>query len=221
MRITRNPSSKPPVRQARRKVLEPDSLRRLMTGGDRRSLARSNDALLLVRADKSRVADLVRLADDDDWLVVMRAMDLLEKLAHEHSDWIQRYRKPFIGSLAAHASWEIRPQISRALPLLRWTPRQRREAIAVLQRYVDDPQKFVKVRALDSLARFAELDASLTPMVDCILKKFAQSDSAALRSRARRIRDRRTRFVTGAKLWSAVGRTARGPPCDRLRQVST
>jgi HEAT repeat protein len=62
---------------------EPDSLRPPLVGGDRRSIARSNEALALLRADPTRIAGLVSLVSDDDPLVVMRAVDLIEKLVSD------------------------------------------------------------------------------------------------------------------------------------------
>lgn len=164
------------------------SLRALLTGGDRRSLARSNDARALVRADEKLVAELARLAQDDDRLVVMRALDLMEKLAHEHADWVQRYRGLFSGTLAEHESWEIRLQIARALPLLQWTHLERPRVLAILRRYADDPQKFVRAWAVDGLSRLAEGDAAIAATVQRHLEDFEQSDSAALKARARHIR---------------------------------
>jgi HEAT repeat protein len=165
-------------------------LRTLLAGGDRRSIARSGEALALLRARSDLLPELVHLTRDQDWLVVMRAMDLLEKLAHEKPEWIQPWRGVFIGPLAGHESWEIRLQIARALPLLRWTARQRTRALAVLRRYLKDPQKFVRAWALDGLARFAETDASLRPMVRRTLLAFEASGSPSLGARARQIRAR-------------------------------
>lgn len=114
-----------------------DSLRQLLVGGDRRSIARSNEALALLRADPARIADLVSLIDDSDWLVVMRAVDLTEKLAHEYPEWIQPHRKLLIGPLADHPSWVTRLQIARALPLLRWTRAERGRVVSILLGYVN------------------------------------------------------------------------------------
>jgi hypothetical protein len=93
-------------------------LRRFLTGGDRRSQAQATRALAQVRADPSRVSELAALAQDADWLVSMRAVDLLEKLAHENPDWIEPHKRLFLGALADSEQWEIRLQIVRALPLL-------------------------------------------------------------------------------------------------------
>lgn len=168
----------------------PDSLRRLLVGGDRRSIARSNEALALLRADPARIAELVSLVDDSDWLVVLRAVDLMEKLAHEHPDWMQPQRRLFIGPLADHPAWEIRLQIARALPLLRWTAAERKRVVAILLGYVKHSQKFVKAWSADSLSRLAAGDAALTGVVQGLIEEFERSGSPALLTRARQMRTR-------------------------------
>jgi hypothetical protein len=69
------------------------TIRPLLTGGDRRSIAKSNRARRLIEQDPSLVTELASLVSDEDWLVAQRAVDLLEKLAHEHRDWIEPHKK--------------------------------------------------------------------------------------------------------------------------------
>jgi hypothetical protein len=168
----------------------PTTLRSLLAGGDRRSIAESERAHELVRGAPERVAELVALAQDADWLVAMRATDLLEKLAHECAAWVQPYKTLFLGPLADAEQWEIRLQIVRVLPLLRWTIRERKRVVAILERDVDHPQTFVRAWALDSLAALAETDASLRDSVIRHLATFESSGSKALVARARKIRER-------------------------------
>jgi len=166
------------------------SLRRLLAGGDRRSIAGSNRVLALVLATPERVADVAALATDPDWLVSMRALDLLEKLVHDHAEWVQPHRAVFVGPLADSDTWERRLQIVRALPFLKWTRSERRRVLAILRRDLTHPQLFVKAWALDSLARFAEDDRTLMPVVRQHLAAFARSGRPALAARAREIRSR-------------------------------
>ena len=165
-------------------------LRELLTGGDRRSIARSNRVLELARGSARRIEEIASLCDDEDWLVMQRALDLLEKLAHEDPTLIQPHRKVFLGPHADSDKWEIRLQIVRALPLLRWTPRERQRVMEILIENVDYPQTFVRAWALDSLATFSEKDLRLTRIVRKKLREFEQSDSKALQARARHIRAR-------------------------------
>ena len=165
-------------------------LRRLLSGGDRRSLAQSRRALAQVEADPRRVSDLAKLAEDDDRLVSMRAMDLLEKLAHAHAEWIQPHKRLFIGPLADSDRWEVRLQVVRALPLLRWTPRERKRVVEILCRDLEHTQKFVRAWALDSLATLTREDRKLMSVVMRAIDAFEHSGSKALQTRARHVRER-------------------------------
>jgi hypothetical protein len=166
------------------------SLRRLLSGGDRRSIARSNQARTLVSVQPKRVQELAELATDSDWLVSMRAFDLLEKIAHDQAELVQPHKRLFIGAAAESDKWEVRLQVVRALPLLKWTLRERARVVAILRENLDYPQTFVRAWALDSLATFAERDARLLPIVRAALGDFERSGSKALAARARQVRAR-------------------------------
>lgn len=165
-------------------------IRELLAGGDRRSIAQSKQVRMLVERDPTLVSELAALTGDDDWLVALRALDLLEKFAHEHPDWIEPHRWVFIGPLAESDKWEVRLQIVRALPLLRWRAAQAKRVRQILQDNVAFPQTFVRAWALDGLAQLAERDATLRPIVARHVRAFERSPSKALQARARHIRAR-------------------------------
>ena len=165
-------------------------LRTMLSGGDRRSIAKSSRVRILLQTEPNRLSDLAGLANDADWLVSMRAMDLLEKLAHAHADWVQPHKRLFSGPLADSDQWEIRLQVVRALPLLEWTSRERRRVLEILQRDVEHPQAFVRAWALDRLARFAKRDRTILPAVMRGLSSVERSGMKALVTRARHIRAR-------------------------------
>jgi len=162
----------------------------LLRGGDRRSIADSNRARQAVESDPTLIRELVALTEDENWLVVQRALDLLEKLAREHAEWVEPYKGIFIGALCERPQWEIRLQIVRALPLFRWTPAQVRRVEAILLENVDFSQTFVRAWALDSLAHLSERRRRLAPVVERYLREFERSSSKALQARARKIRER-------------------------------
>jgi hypothetical protein len=165
-------------------------LRSLLTGGDRRSIANSNRARALIENDPSLVKELASLTTDKDWLVTQRALDLMEKLAHEHPDWIEPHKKIFIGPLAQSDKWEIRLQIVRAFPLFDWSKPEMRKVEEILIQNLDFPQTFVRAWSLDSLATFSQRNKTLAPIVREYVLKFEKSDSKALQARARNIRAR-------------------------------
>jgi HEAT repeat protein len=166
------------------------NIRALLSGGDRRSIAESNRVRALVEKKPALVRELASLTGDKDWLVAQRALDLMEKLAHDHPDWIEPHKKIFIGPLADSDKWEIRLQVVRALPLFHWSPAQGRRAEAILIENVSYPQTFVRAWALDGLAKLSEHRSALKPIVRRHLRAFEASSSKALQARAKHIRAR-------------------------------
>ena len=167
-----------------------------MCGGDRRSLARSDEARARILANPGLVGALTALTADDDWLVAMRAVDLLEKLAHSHPDWVAPWKAVFLGPLADREQWEIRLQVVRALPLFAWTAAQMPRVVAILCRDLDHPRTFVSAWAATGLASFAADDPSLRPVVLRWLQAAEHGGGKALRSRARALRRRWPRWAT-------------------------
>lgn len=169
---------------------EPPPLRELLRGGDRRSVAQSERAHEAIRARPERTGELAALVSDPDWLVGMRALDLLEKLAHEQRAWVEPHRSVFLGPAADSDKWECRLQVVRALPLFAWEGRELARAIAILRRDAEHPQTFVRAWATDGLATFAERDPKLIPEVRRRLDELDRSGKKALATRARKIRER-------------------------------
>jgi hypothetical protein len=165
-------------------------IRRLLTGGDRRSIADSNRVRAIVEKDPARVRELAALAADEEWLIAQRAVDPDGKACARPSGVDRTAQEVFIGPLADSDKWEVRLQIVRALPLFRWTPAQMKRVEAILLENVVFPQTFVRAWALDSLATLAKRRKRLTPIVERNLHEFETSSSKALRARARHIRAR-------------------------------
>jgi hypothetical protein len=166
---------------------EPE-FRRLLSGGDRRSIADSSRVRAMIEGNPRRVKELVGLTTDDNWLINQRALDLMEKLAHDHPQWIEPHKKVFLGPLADSDKWEIRLQIVRALPLFSWSRTEMPRVEKILLDGVEFPQTFVRAWSLDSLATFAQRRKKLEPIVQRYLDEFETSPSKALQARARNIR---------------------------------
>jgi hypothetical protein len=171
-------------------VVSKETLRKWLSGGDRRSIGQSNRVRGFVEGNPDSMADIAALVDEKDWLVSQRALDLLEKLAHDHPGWVEPYKQVFIGPLAESDKWEVRLQIVRALPLFNWQTDELPRVKAILRENIAHTQTFVRAWALNSLAIFAEQDSKLRPLVLRTLTAFENSSSKALRARARKIRQR-------------------------------
>ncbi|HLK15980.1 MAG TPA: hypothetical protein VKT78_14335 [Fimbriimonadaceae bacterium] len=165
------------------------TLRDLLTGGDRRSIARASEALDIARQDQAAVDELARLTAGPDPLVAERALDVLEKLVHERPEWLQPHRQVFV-DLLAHPHWECRLQCVRAIPALTWTQQERSAVVERLREAIDDSQKFVSCWALDGYARLADNDPIKRKEIDRRLTEFLGSGVPSMRARARAIAKR-------------------------------
>jgi len=192
--------------------------RELLSGGDRRSIADSKQVRALIERRPARLQELAALTSDPDSLVVQRALDLLEKFAHQRPQWVEPYKKVFIGPLAESDRWEIRLQIVRGLPLFRWTRTEDRRVERILVSNIDFTQTFVRAWALDSLATLSLRSVRLAPLVMQRLADFEQSSSKALQARARAIRERLI-GANPAKSSTPVRSSARRPAQKSRRQT--
>jgi len=178
------------VKRDRPRSTPRQSIRELLSGGDRRSIAQSSRVRAMIERNPSLVGELAALTRDEDWLVGQRALDLLEKLARDHPGWVEAHKTVFIGGAPESDKWEVRLQVVRALPLFRWTPTQQRRVEAILIENLTFPQTFVRAWALDGLATLAQRRPRLRPIVEQHLHAFERSSSKALQARARNIRAR-------------------------------
>lgn len=175
-----------------------DDLRALLVGGDRRSLAQAELALAEVERSPQRITDLVALTEDPDWLVSLRALDLLEKMVQLEPHLVQPHRAVFIGPLADHEAWEFHLQCVRAIPHLRWRREEWPRVLQILERDAQHRQKFVRTWAVDALARLADGDQALRPQVVLQIRALEGSTFPSLKARARQIRRRHPWLQQGA-----------------------
>jgi len=164
-------------------------LRDLLTGGDRRSIARAGEALSVARSDRAAVDELALLTGDADHLVAQRACDVLEKLLRERHEWVQPHKGVFL-ALVDSPFWETRLQCVRAIPLFDWSREERLEAMCALRKRVDDDQKFVRSWALDGFALMAAGDPSRRAELDARISEFLSSGVPSMQARARAIAKR-------------------------------
>lgn len=163
-------------------------LRELLTGGNRLTIADSNLARAIVEADLSRLPEIAALVDDENPLVAQRALDLLEKFARSHNALVVPHKGHFIGPLADSDRWEVRLQAVRGIPAFRWRGAQAERARQIIVESLRFPQNFVQAWAVDGLARMAERDKSLQPLLRRTLSEFERSGKRSLQARVRQIR---------------------------------
>jgi hypothetical protein len=82
---------------------------------------------------------------------------------------------------------EIRRHVARLVPRLELTKSERREVVAVMDRYLTDKRSIVRTCAMQALADVARKDGVLKTGIVKQLQKLADEGTPAMRARGRKL----------------------------------
>lgn len=174
----------------RRAAARLSRVRKLLSGGDRRSLGRSSQAMALVEADHSLMPLVLSLLTDEDLLVRMRAADIAEKLSRSRPELLKGRERYLLERVGITDQQEVRWHMAQILPRLSLSPRDRQRAVDLLKSYLKDKSRIVQACALQGLADFAARDPGLAADVARRIGAAMHSGSPAVRARARHLLER-------------------------------
>ena len=163
------------------------SIQKMLTGGDRRSLGRAAEVLELVHAQPERLGELVQLLWDSDAVVRMRAADCLEKLSLEPEFDLSRYSAELLGLMSESSQSEVRWHLALMAPRLRLSAAEIRRAAAILEGYLEDRSSIVKTCAMQGLWELSLQEAGLRSLVLELVRRASRDGTAAMRARGRKL----------------------------------
>lgn len=158
-----------------------------LSGGDRRSIGRSEEVAAAVIEKPSLFSQLFDGMLDADPIVRMRAADAVEKVTAKHPDWLKPYKRKLLGPIAAIDQQEVRWHLAQMLPRLQLSVHQRREATNILLGYLNDESSITRTFALQALADLAKDDLRLRQEIIGLLKDATRSGTSAMKSRAKNL----------------------------------
>jgi hypothetical protein len=158
-----------------------------LKGGDRRSIGRSGEVVEAVARAPELLPHLVGGLEAADEVVRMRAADALEKVTREHPEWLRPYKRRLLRVAATPDQQEVRWHVAQLLPRLPLTAAERRDAIALLDGYLEDASAIVRTCALQALADLVGDDPAASAVARRRVQKAAESSTPSLRARARQL----------------------------------
>jgi hypothetical protein len=164
-----------------------EDLRQMLTGGDRRSLGRSAEAVALMRERPECSGMLVDLLCDSDAVVCMRAADVLEKLSRESASWLQPFAAELLGLMAEARQQEVRWHLASIVPRLELTPVELGHAAGILESYLGDRSSIVKTFAMQGLWELSRKDAQMRSRIVERIQELARTGTPAMRARGRKL----------------------------------
>lgn len=162
-------------------------IERALRDGDPRALKGVSRVVGDVLHDPSRIDELVGAMEHEDGVVRMRAGDAAEKISRNAPELLAPHKALLLRTAATTEQASLRWHLAQIIPRLALDGVERRAAIVVLKRYLDDASAIVKICAMQALADLALADRSLRRTVLPALQKATEAGTAAMRSRGVRL----------------------------------
>lgn len=160
---------------------------KMLEGGDRRSIGRSNKVMALVLKKPELFDVLMSGISFGDQLVAMRSADAAEKITVQHPEYLQPYKRVMIEELSKVAQKEVRWHIAAMLPRLPLTAKEQQRVVEILLGYTNDRSSIVKTLAMQALADLAMQDGKLKLLVRRHIEELIVIGTPAMRARGKHI----------------------------------
>jgi hypothetical protein len=168
-------------------LLPSNQLLRKLTGGDRRSIGRSEEVVALVLRQPASFTELIRGLRSEDPLLRMRAADAAEKASLRQPDLLKPFKAGLLRLLHETEQQELRWHLAQMVPRLPLSRRERARAVGDFRHYLQDRSSIVKTFAMQALVDMACMDKSLLPEIKILLQDSFGNGTAAMKARGRKL----------------------------------
>lgn len=158
-----------------------------LTGGDRRSIGKSNEVVTEVLTNPRLFGALFSGLQSDDPVLRARAADAVEKITRLRPEFLLPRRATLIGPLAYLDQKEVRWHLAQLLPRVRWNKAERQRVLRVLMEYLNDPSRIVKTFAMQALTDLTHQAPRLRPRVLVLVRELTRTGTPAMQARGRRL----------------------------------
>lgn len=160
---------------------------KMLEGGDRRSIGRSNEVVDRVLARPELFDVLIDGMLMDDALVRMRCADAAEKISAQHPQWLVAHKATLLGKLAKIEQHEVRWHVAAMLSRLPLTSRERQRVVKMLLDWTRERSSIVRTFAMQSLVAIALQDKTRVPDIRRRIEELCQTGTPAMKARGRKL----------------------------------
>jgi hypothetical protein len=160
---------------------------RKLSGGDRRSIGKSEEVVSEVLADARLFGALFECMLVNDPLVRMRAADAVEKITSLRSDFLKPHKAKLLTKVALIDQQEVRWHVAQLISRLELSRPERRKAASLMEGYLNDKSSIVRVSAMQTLAELAMQDVTLKSGISKQLAKLTEEGTPAMQARGRKL----------------------------------
>jgi hypothetical protein len=158
-----------------------------LSGGDRRSIGRSNEVVAHVLAHPAHFRHVFDGLTAEDAVIRMRAADAIEKITARRPELLPPYKRKLLAIAGSSDQQEIRWHAALIIPRLELTARERAAALDILFDYLRDKSSIVKTWAMQAIWDLSAADAKLKSQIIPLIEELTQVGTAAMRARGRNL----------------------------------
>jgi len=163
----------------------------LLSGGDLRSIGKSNSVVSLT-VNQQDFDELFKLIFLDDQLLVMRAIDAIEKITLKHPNYLIKHKNEILNlSTVAHDK-EFKWHLAQIIPRLSLTPHELTKAWKLLTNWALDKNnsRIVRVNSIQGLFEMLKENNELTQDFALTLTELEKEDIPSINARIRSIKNK-------------------------------
>lgn len=164
-----------------------NALLKMLSGGDRRSIGKSEEVVALVLSQPTLFDQVFAGMQHADPLIRMRSADVVEKVTQQKPELLAPRKAMLIQHVARSEQQEVRWHVAQMFSRLNLNRSERAMVLQILITYLADKSRIVKTFAMQALADLAERDPALRPNIIKRLEQLTRTGSPAMQSRGKKL----------------------------------
>lgn len=163
-----------------------EHLAEILKGGDLRSIGRANQLIVIVK-NQQDFDQLFQFLLNGERVQAMRAADAIEKITHNHPEYIKTHKKELLALLPTAMNKEMKWHLCQLIPRLSLSTKELGNCLQIFTKWVSEKKesKIVRANALQALfdlrQKYPEGKISLQPIIARLEKENIPSLKARLR----------------------------------------
>jgi hypothetical protein len=159
----------------------------MLSGGDRRSIGRANEAADLVLSSPELFVMLIEGISSADPVVAMRSADAAEKVTAIRPEMLEPFTDQLLNRLSGITQQEVRWHVAPMLIRLPLTPADEQTVMGILTSYTNDKSSIVRTSAMQAMADLALRSSGYHTEVLSKLEALVAIGTPAMRARGRKL----------------------------------
>ena len=161
----------------------------LLAGNDLRSLGKSSEIISLIN-DQNSFDKLFSYLYSNDRTIVMKTIDLIEKITLEHKEYLQKYKLEIIKLSEEVKNIELKWHLAQIIVRIEFTNVEIKRVWKTLAKWIlnQKESKIVRVNSLQSLYEISKISNKYEIELIKIIKQLKQDNISSINARIKKLK---------------------------------